>query len=133
MKKVSEFNACRASVRREAAAAKPQPLSFADATSSTRPALDDVIECMYFRAPKRNLRKGYMRVGYGIYAIPLAYWWTLFPRQQLLVLRSDEVLPLNNPRDFARLAEAAAAPADAPKQNQHGAAAIQKEREQRAV
>ena len=54
-------------------------------------AVDDVLECMYFRAPKRNIRKGFVRVGYGIYAKPLEYWWGVFPRSQLLVLSSDEV------------------------------------------
>jgi len=52
---------------------------------------DDVLECMYFRVPRRNIRRGYVRLGYGIYSRALAYWWTLYPREQLLVLRSDDL------------------------------------------
>ena len=92
---MSEFNECRANVRREASSSGNTPIKQDTQGSSggggVGAAVDDVLECMYFRAPKRNIRKGFVRVGYGIYVKPLEYWWGVFPRSQLLVLSSDEV------------------------------------------
>lgn len=95
---VSEFNECRANVRREAAASSStaSPIKrdspIGDGSHPVGAEVDDVLECMYFRAPRRNIRKGFVRVGYGIYVKPLEYWWAVFPRSQLLVLSSDEVI-----------------------------------------
>lgn len=92
---VSEFNECRANVRREPAASS-SPIG--DGSHQVGAEVDDVLECMYFRAPRRNIRKGFVRVGYGIYVKPLEYWWRVFPRSQLLVLSSDEVIVCQVPK-----------------------------------
>jgi hypothetical protein len=96
--RISNFNNCVSKVKNQ------------NKASGTK--YDEVIECMYFRHEElyydqgtsnvnKKLSGGNVRLEVGVYSRPLSYWWSLYGKTQLLVLRSDDLL--SNPLQTLKL------------------------------